>query len=79
MASPVRTVKHPVKSGNERDPCPLYQHVLRDDGYSVGTAGVKSEEGAGHGRSVCPESPGLHAGYNGWDNGSLPRKGMVIS
>ncbi len=55
------------------------QHVLRDDGYSVGTAGAKPEEGAGYGRSVCPESPGLHAGYNGWDNGSLHRKVMVIS
>ncbi len=56
-----------------------YQHILRNDGYPVGTADVKSEEGAGYGRSVCPESPGLHAGYNGRDNGSLPREGLVIS
>ena len=55
------------------------QHVLRNDGYSVGTAAAKAEEGAGYGRSVCPESPGLHAGYNEWDNGILPRKGTVIS
>ena len=45
----------------------------------MGTADAKSEEGAGYGRSVFPESPGLHAGYNDWDNGLLPRKGMVIS
>ncbi len=30
----------------------------------------------GNGRSVCPEYPGLHASYNGWYNGYLPRKGM---
>ena len=29
----------------------------------------KGEEGAGHGRSVCPESSGLHARNNGMDNG----------
>ncbi len=28
----------------------------------------------GNGRSVCPEYPGLHASYNGWYNGYLPRK-----
>ncbi len=33
----------------------------------------------GNGRSVCPEYPGLHASYNGWYNGYLPRKGMEIS
>ena len=36
------------------------------------------EEGVGYGRSVWPESPGLHAAHNGWDNGSLTRKGTVI-
>lgn len=50
-----------------------------DDGDSVGTAAAKAEEGAGYGRSVCPESPGLHAGYNGWDNGYLLRKELAIS
>ncbi len=39
--------------------------------YTVGTAGAKSEEGVVDGRSVCPEYPGLHAGYNGQDNGQL--------
>ena len=53
--------------------------LLRSDGYTVGTAAAKAEEGMGNGRSVCPEYPGLHAGYNGWDNGYLPRKGMEIS
>ncbi len=55
------------------------QHTLWGDRYSVGTAAAKAEEGMGNGRSVCPESPGLHAGYNGWYNGYLPRKGMEIS
>ena len=43
------------------------------------TAVDKAEEGAGHGRSVCPESPGPHASCNGRDNGFQPRKGKVIS
>ena len=32
------------------------------------------EEGAGNGRSVCPESAGLHARNNGTDNGLQLRK-----
>ncbi len=55
------------------------QRTLRSDGYTVGTAAAKAEEGMGNGRSVCPEYPGLHASYNGWYNGYLPRKGMEIS
>jgi hypothetical protein len=47
-------------------------------GHTVGTAGDKLEEGGGHGRSVCPESPGPHAGCNGWDNRFRPREGKVI-
>ena len=38
-------------------------------GHYRGTAGDESEEGAGYGRSVCSESPGLHADYNGMNNG----------
>ena len=73
-------MKHPVKSGNERDPRPqLPAGPFGDAGHTEGTAGAKPEEGAGNGRSVCPESPGLHAGYNGRDNGYRPRKGWVIS
>ncbi len=52
-----------------------YQHVLRDDGYSVGTAGVKSEEGAGHGRSVCPESPAYTRATMDGTMGPYPEKG----
>ncbi len=43
------------------------------------TAGDKSEEGEGNGRSVCPESSGLHARYKGQDNGFQHRKVTVIS
>ncbi len=39
-----------------------------------GTAGDESEEGAGYGRSVCSESPGLHVDYNGTNNGLQHRK-----
>ncbi len=35
------------------------------------------EEGADYGRSVCSESPRLHARNNGRDNGMLPRKGTL--
>ncbi len=38
-------------------------------GNSKGTATDKVDEGAGKGRSVCPETPGLHAGCNGMNNG----------
>ncbi len=72
-------MKHPVKSGNERDPRPQLPAYSLSDGYTVGTAAAKAEEGMGNGRSVCPEYPGLHASYNGWYNGYLPRKGMEIS
>ncbi len=46
--------------------------------HSKGTASVKLEEGVGDGRSVCPESPGLHVAYNGRDNGLQARKGELI-
>src|SRR5579885_1027584 len=42
------------------------------------TAAAKAEEGRGHGRSVCPETPGPHAGCNGKDNGSQPRKSWAM-
>ena len=42
------------------------------------TAAAKAEEGRGNGRSVCPETPGPHAGCNGRDNGFLSRKGEAI-
>ncbi len=43
-------------------------------GHYRGTAGDESEEGAGDGRSVCSESPGLHVDYNGVNNGLQHRK-----
>ncbi len=72
-------MKHPVKSGNERDPRQQLPHVLRDGGDTVGTASAKEEEGMGNGRSACPELSGLHAGYNGQDNGYQHRKVKAIS
>ncbi len=77
--SSVRVVRCPVKSGNEQDPRPMllrYTSVCR---HSWGTAGDKPEEGAVDGRSVCSESSGLHAAYNGWDNGMQHRKVELIS
>ena len=74
----VRTVRRSVKSDNERD---LRHHLLF---FSSGrehygdTAIVKMEEGGGNGRSVCPESPGLHARYKGQDNGLRHRKVKAI-
>ncbi|RLF93506.1 hypothetical protein DRN52_06390 [Thermococci archaeon] len=69
-------MRRPVKSGNERDPRPqLPAAPFGEAGDSAGTAADKAEEGGGDGRSVCPESPGLHARYNGRDRGFRPRKG----
>ncbi len=39
-----------------------------------GTAGDESEEGAGNGRSVCSEFPGLHVDYIGTNNGLRHRE-----
>ena len=76
--SPVRAVRCPVKSGNDRDPHSLLLLRKFSKEHSGKTAADKAEEGVGHGRSVCPESPGPHASCNGWDNGFRPREGMVI-
>ena len=54
---------------------PVANLFLRKKAHSGGTAGDKSEEGAGDGRSVCREFPGLHAAYNAKDNRMRPRKG----
>ncbi len=69
-----RAVRCPVKSGNERD---LYLQL--PPAQSVDWAQCKDclgnkEEGSGNGRSVCPESSGLHARNNGRDNGIQLRK-----
>ena len=49
----------------ERDPRALLLFTPPGVEHSVQTALVKREEGGGDGRSVCPESHGLHAGRNG--------------
>ena len=76
--SSVRTVRRSVKSDNERD---LRHHLLflsPEREHYGDTATVKVEEGGGNGRSVCPESPGLHARYKGQDNGLRHRKVEAI-
>ena len=77
--SSARGANCPVKSGNERDPRLQLQASSPDEAHSVGTARVKWEEGGGDGRSVWPESPGLHAAYKGRDNGQRLRKEKLIS
>ena len=74
----VRTVRRSVKSDNERD---LRHHLLflsPEREHYGDTATVIVEEGGGNGRSVCPESPGLHARYKGQDNGLRHRKVEAI-
>ncbi len=76
--SSARTVRRTVKSVNERDP---YHYLLTQGipcAHYSGTACDECEEGAGNGRSVCPESPGLHAAYNGRYNGLQHRKVELI-
>ena len=46
--------------------------------HSNETARAKWEEGMVDGRSVCSESTGLHAAYNGWDSGMQLRKEELI-
>jgi hypothetical protein len=76
--SSARTVRRAVKSVNERDPRPMLLLPSPEGRHSWETAGDKPEEGAGDGRSVCPESPGLHATHNACYNGMRPRKGKLI-
>ena len=74
----VRTVRRSVKSDNERDPSHHLLGLSPERLYYGDTAVVKTEEGKGNGRSVCPESPGLHARYKGQDNGLRHRKVEAI-
>ncbi len=55
-----------------------YHQILLDDWVLCGDCLGNKEEGAGYGRSVCPESPGLHARNNGRDNGPQLRKEKLI-
>ena len=48
----VRTARRSVKSDNERDPHPYLPRSVRRSRDYRETAGAKSEEGEGNGRSV---------------------------
>jgi hypothetical protein len=74
----VRAVRRSVKSDNEQDPYYQLQVLLSRGTHSGETAADEAEEGMGNGRSVCPESLGLHAYYNVRNNGLQPRKGKPI-
>ncbi len=77
--SSARTVGRSLKCDNERDP---HLQLLTNKRLFVhfeGTASAKLEEGEVDGRSVCPESSGLHARYKGRDNEMRPRKGKLTS
>ncbi len=63
-----RSVRRPVKSGNERDLCLQLPADPSDDWAHCRNCPGNREEGAGYGRSVCSESSGLHARNNGRDN-----------
>ena len=66
--SSARTLRRAVKSVNERDPnyhlLPHFQIISKKCGHYGRTAGDKSEEGVGDGRSVRRDCLGLHAAYN---------------
>ena len=74
----VRGVNCQVKSCNERDRRALLPTSSPEEVHPVRTARVKWEEGGGDGRSVWPESPGLHVAYNAYDNGRPLRKEELI-
>ena len=76
--SSARTVRRAVKSVNERDPHSMLLLVSSEARHSWETASDKLEEGVGDGRSVCPESPGLHATHNACHNGMQSRKRKLI-
>ena len=77
--STARTVRRAVKSANEQDPCLYLPPFSFEEEHYKGTAGDKSEEGAGDGRSVCSEFPGLHVDYNGTNSGMQLREEKPIS
>ncbi len=77
--SSARTVRRTVKSVNERDPYHYLRPMRILVGHYSGTACDECEEGAGNDRSVCSESPGLHAAYNGRYSELQHRKVTLIS
>ncbi len=58
-------------------PTSLVTNLIIYGEHSKETADAKSEEGVGDGRSVCPESSGLHAAYIAKHNGTTTPKGEV--
>ena len=59
-------------------PVPTIANGLFEACAHCGDCLGNEEEGAGHGRSVCPKYLGLHARNNGRDNGTQPREGKLI-
>ncbi len=80
--SSARTLRRAVKSVIERDPnyhlLSHFQIISKKCEHYGRTAGDKSEEGLGDGRSVWPGYSWLHAAYNGWDNALRRRKAKPI-
>ena len=76
--SSARIVRRAVKSVNERDPHHMLPIFCPQEMHSCETAGDKSEEGVGDGRSVWRELSGLHAAYNACHNGLRLRKEKQI-
>ncbi len=67
----VRTVRRPVKSGNERDPYPLLLTCpVRGGEYTVETAGAKSEEGWSTVGQYAPNIPGYTRATMDWTMGN---------
>ena len=77
--SSARIVRRAVKSVNERDPHLMLPTVSSEAAHSWETAGDKSEEGVGDGRSVWREPSGLHAAYNACHNVMQLRKEKQIT
>src|ERR1700693_1099613 len=74
--SSARVVRCWVKSRNERNP--RSQLPARYGGGTGGTAGAKTAEGGGGGKSSWSLRLGLHTCYNGRYSGSHPRKSEPI-
>src|SRR3989344_6051253 len=77
--SSARIVRRAVKSVNERDPHHMLLIFCPQEMHSCETAGDKSEEGVGDGRSVWREPSGLHAAYNACHNVMQLRKEKQIT
>ena len=76
-AQPKRSGKGVVSSHATSETC-THNCQRRNDRALCEDCLRKKEEGAGHGKSVRLESPGLHARNNGRDNGLQHRKVKLI-